>query len=100
MNTTSLIDLTAEKTGQTKAQTEATLEEAFKIIRKTVASGKQVILTDLGTFKTSHVFDRDDINPQAGDPASDVKVVNFLPAQAFRAIVNNRDELTIEPNTW
>jgi len=90
MNTTSLIDLTAEKTGQTKVQTEATLEAAFKIIRETVASGKQVILPDFGTFKTLHVFDRDEINPQAGDPVSDVKIVKFLPAQAFRARVNNR----------
>ena len=90
MNTTILINRTAEETGQTEAQTEATLEAAFKIIRETVASGKQVILPDFGTFKTRHVFDRDEINPQAGDPVSDVKVVNFLPAQAFRARVNNR----------
>lgn len=90
MNTTSLVHLTAKETGQTNAQTEATLEAAFKIIRETVASNKPVILPDFGTFKTRHVFDRDEINPQAGDPVSDVKVVKFLPPQAFRARVNNR----------
>ena len=90
MNTTSLINLTAEETGQSKAQTEATLNAALKIICGTVASGKTVILPDFGTFKTRHVFDRDEINPQAGDPVSDVKVVKFLPAESFRAKVNNR----------
>jgi DNA-binding protein HU-beta len=90
MNTTQLINLTADETGQTKAQTEATLNAALKIICGTVASGKTVILPDFGIFKTRHVFDKDDINPQAGDPVSDVRVVRFLPAESFRARVNNR----------
>ncbi len=90
MNTTSLINLTAEETGQTEAQTAATLEAAFKIIREIVASGKQVILPDFGTFKTRHVFDKDELNPEAGDPVSDVYSVKFLPAESFRAKVNNR----------
>jgi len=90
MNTTSLINLTAEETGQTKAETEATVNAALKIICRAVASGKQVILSDFGTFKARHVFDRDDISPEAGDPVSDVRVVKFLPAQSFRAEVNHR----------
>jgi nucleoid DNA-binding protein len=90
MNTTSLINLTAEETGQTKAQTAATLEAALKIIRVTVASGKPVILPDFGTFKVCHVFDKDEINPEAEDPVSDVRAVKFLPSQTFRAEVNHR----------
>ena len=90
MNTTSLINLTAEQTGQTKAQTEATVNAALEIICRTVASGKPVILPDFGTFKVLHVFDKDDINPQAEDPISDVRVIKFLPAEAFRAEVNHR----------
>lgn len=90
MNTTSLIYLTAEETGQTKGQTAATLEAALKIICGTVASGEAVRLPDFGTFKARHVFDKDEINPEAGDPISDVRVVKFLPAEAFRARVNNR----------
>jgi DNA-binding protein HU-beta len=90
MNKTSLINLTAEETGQSKAQTEATLNAALKIICGCVASGEAVRLPDFGTFEARHISDRDQRNPQAGDPVSDVKVVKFLPAQAFRAIVNNR----------
>jgi DNA-binding protein HU-beta len=90
MSTIQLVDLTAEETGQTKAQTEATLNAALRIICAAVASGKTVILPDFGTFKTRHVFDRDEINPEAGDPVSDVRVIKFLPAPDFRAKVNNR----------
>ncbi len=86
---TSLIDLTAEETGQTKEQTEATLNAALKIIRRTVASGKPVILADFGIFRARHVFEKDR-NPEAGDPVSDVRVVRFFPEPTFRAEVNHR----------
>jgi nucleoid DNA-binding protein len=90
MNTTTLINLTAEETGQSQAQTEATLNAALIIIRRTVASGKEVILPDFGTFKARHIFDKDEINPESGDPASDVRTVKFLPAPVFRAHINHR----------
>ena len=90
MNTTSLINLTAEETGQTKAQTAATLEAALKIIRGTVASGEAVRLPDFGTFEVRHISDKNQRNPQAGDPIDDVMVIRFLPAQVFRAEVNHR----------
>jgi DNA-binding protein HU-beta len=90
MNTTSLINLTAEETGQSKAQTEATVNAALRIIRASVASGKPVVLPDFGTFETRHVFDKDYISPPAGDPISDVRAVKFSPAEAFRKEVNHR----------
>lgn len=90
MNTTSLINLTAEETGQTKAQTEATLKAALKIICGTVASGEAVQLTEIGTFETRHISDRDERNPQAGDPINDVRVVKFSPAEEFWKAVNHR----------
>jgi nucleoid DNA-binding protein len=94
MNTTSLVNLTAEETGQTKAQTkaqtEATLRAALKIISGSVASGEAVRLSAFGTFEARHISDRDNRNPQAGDPIDDVKVVRFLPAEAFRKEVNHR----------
>jgi nucleoid DNA-binding protein len=77
MMTTSLICLTAEETGQTKAQTEATLMAAFKIIRGTVASGEAVRLPDFGTFEARHT------------PGIDIRVVRFLPAESFRKEVND-----------
>jgi DNA-binding protein HU-beta len=90
MNTTSLINLTAEETGQSKAQTEATIKAALKIICGSVASGEAVRLPDFGTFETRHISDKNERNPQEGDPIDDVRVVKFLPAQAFRKLVNHR----------
>jgi DNA-binding protein HU-beta len=90
MNTTSLINLTAEQTGQSKAQTAATLEAALKIIRETVASCEAVELLHFGAFYTRLISDKDERNPQAGDPVNDVRVVKFSPAEAFRKAVNHR----------
>jgi nucleoid DNA-binding protein len=77
MNTETLIDQIAEKTGQSKPQTEATVNEALKIIRGTVASGRAVRLPDFGTFESRYI------------PGIDIKVVKFLPAESFREEVND-----------
>jgi DNA-binding protein HU-beta len=90
MNTTSLVNLIAEETGQTKTQTEATVTAALKIISGVVASGEAVRLPDFGTFEARQISNRDEKNPQAGDPVDDVRVVKFSPAEAFRKEVNHR----------
>jgi nucleoid DNA-binding protein len=90
MNKTMLVMLTAGNTGQTKEQTEATLWTAFDIIRGAVARGETVRLPDFGTFEPRHISDRDQRNPQAGHPIDDVRVIGFLPAEAFRKEVNHR----------
>jgi DNA-binding protein HU-beta len=90
MNVRSLVNLVAEETGQTKKQAEATLEAAFNIIRGCVASGEAVRLSDFGTFEARRISDRDERNPQAGDPIDDVRVVRFSPAESFRKEVNHR----------
>lgn len=90
MNTTSLANLTAEETGQTKAQTEATLRAALKIICGVVASGEAVRLRDFGTFEARWRTAREGRNPETGDkidiPAA--RVAKFSPAKAFREPVN------------
>jgi nucleoid DNA-binding protein len=90
MNTTSLVNLTAEETGQSKEQTAATVKVALNLIRRVVASGEAVRLPDLGTFESRQISDKDERNPQTGDPISDVRVVKFLPSEAFRKEVNHR----------
>jgi nucleoid DNA-binding protein len=90
MNTTSLVNLTAEETGYTEEETAATLNAALKIICGAVASGKAVRLPDFGTFESRHISDRNERNPQAGDPVNDVRIIKFLPSEAFRKEVNHR----------
>ena len=86
MNTTSLVNLTAEETGQT----EATVKAALKIISGVVASGEAVRLRDFGTFEARWRTARQGRNLQTGDtidiPAA--RVVKFLPAKTFREAVN------------
>jgi len=90
MNTTSLVNLTAEETGQTKEQTEATVKAALKIISGVVASGEAVRLREFGTFEPRWRTARPGRNLQTGEtidiPAA--RVVKFLPAKAFREAVN------------
>jgi nucleoid DNA-binding protein len=90
MNTTSLVNLTAEETGQTKAQTEATLRAALKIVCGVVASGEAVRLHEFGTFETRWRSAREGRNLQTGETISipAARVVKFLPAKAFRGAVN------------
>jgi len=89
MNTTILVNLTAEQTGQSKAQTEATLNAALKIICESVASDDPVRLRDFGTFEFLHISNRDERNPQGGDSVDYVKVIKFSPAEAFQKEVND-----------
>jgi nucleoid DNA-binding protein len=90
MNQTMMVNLIVEQTGQTREQTEATVKAALNIIRGSVASGEPVRLPDFGTFEASNISDRNQRNPQAGDPVDDVRVVKFSPAEAFRKEVNHR----------
>ena len=78
MNMTSLINLTADDICLTKVETTAVLTAAFKIICGTVASGEAVRLADFGTFEARHLSDKNQGNPQAGDPIDDVRVVSSL----------------------
>jgi DNA-binding protein HU-beta len=89
MNTTSLIKLIAEETGQTKVQTEATVKAALKIISGVVASGEAVRLPDFGTFEARRISGTAERDPQARYAIDNVRVIRFLPAEEFRKEVNN-----------
>ena len=80
MNTTSLINLTAEETGQTKEQTEATVKAALNIISGVVASGEAVRLRELGTFEARWESAPEGSNADTGEK---IRVVRFSPAEAF-----------------
>jgi DNA-binding protein HU-beta len=90
MNTTSIINLIAEETGQTKEQTGATVKAALNIIRGVVASGEAVRLREFGTFEARWRSARKGRNPDTGDeidiPAT--RVARFSPAKAFREAVD------------
>jgi nucleoid DNA-binding protein len=88
MNVTTLVNLVSENTGQTKQETEATLKEAFNIIRGCVASGEAVRLSDFGIFEACPRSERRR-HPRAADPVDPVREIRFLPAESFRKEVNH-----------
>jgi DNA-binding protein HU-beta len=89
MNQTIMVNLIAEQTGQTKEQTEATVKAALNIIRGSVTSGEPVRLPDFGTFEARRISGRAERDPQARSEIDNVRVVKFLPAEAFRKEVND-----------
>jgi DNA-binding protein HU-beta len=89
MNTRGLVNIIADKTGQTKEQTEATVKATLETIRGVVASGEPVRIPDFGILEVRHTSaDRDESNPQAGDPISFVREIRFSPAKAFQQEVD------------
>ena len=89
MNTRGIVNIIAEKTGQTKEQTEATVKATLETIRGVVASGEPVRIPDFGILEVRHTSaDRDERNLQAGDPISYVREIRFSPAKAFQQKVD------------
>lgn len=66
MNKAELIQALSDKTGQTKADTEKTLNALVETIIDTVADGQEVALIGFGTFKAAHRAAREGRNPATG----------------------------------
>lgn len=66
MNKTQLIDLIAEKSDMSKAQSKAALESILEGIKDSLKEGESVQLIGFGTFKTNHRAARTGRNPQTG----------------------------------
>jgi DNA-binding protein HU-beta len=87
MNTTSLVNLTAEETGQTNAQTEATIKAALEIICGVVASGEAVRLKGFGTFETKWHPPTEEQSPLETLLIPSTKIATFSPAKAFNDLL-------------
>ena len=86
MNKTELIEATAEQTGFSKSQVEATLKAITDTIVASVAKKEQVTLPGFGAWKASERAARVGRNPQTGD---DIKIAattvpTFKAGSAFK----------------
>ncbi|EPZ43212.1 MULTISPECIES: HU family DNA-binding protein [Alicyclobacillus] len=76
MNKQDLINKTAEKTGLTKKDSEATVNAIFETIEEALSAGEKVQIIGFGTFETRARAARSGRNPQTGEvieiPASTV----------------------------
>ena len=85
MNKTELIEVIAERSKTSKAQTTVMLNGLLEILQEAMANGKDVQLVGFGTFSVSERATREGRNPATGEtmtiPAK--KVVKFKPGRAL-----------------
>ncbi len=92
MNKGELIQVIADKTGQTKVATEKTLNTLLETVVDTVAQGQEVALVGFGSFKLAHRSARQGRNPATGE-AINIEAADtpkFVPGAAFKAKVNGK----------
>jgi DNA-binding protein HU-beta len=89
MNKAELVTAIANKTGQTKADTEQTLHALLETIVDQVAQGDSVALVGFGTFKTAHRAAREGRNPATGESLTieASTLPKFVPGAGFKARV-------------
>ncbi len=86
MNKAELIELLAQKTKCTKAQSEVMLDATLEIIQKQVSKGHEVKLVGFGTFSQVQRKAKQGRNPKTGElvkiPATSVP--RFKPGKNFK----------------
>jgi len=91
MNKQELINATAEVTGLTKKDTEATVNAVLDVITEELVSGGEVSLIGFGKFETRQRAARVGHNPQTGEPLNipETKAVGFKVGKALKDAVRN-----------
>ena len=86
-----LVAAMAEKTEQTKKDTEVMLNTLIDVISETLSNGEEVAIAGLGKFEVRERAARNGRNPQTGEaitiPAT--KAVGFKAAKALKDAVKN-----------
>ena len=86
MNKSELIDVIAEKTDQTKADTAKSLDALLEAIETALVNGDRVKLVGFGTFEPHHRATRTGCNPQTGEPIeiAEATLPKFTPGKPFK----------------
>jgi len=92
MNKSELIQALSDKTGQSKADTEKTLNALVETVIDAVADGQEVALIGFGTFKAAHRAAREGRNPATGASIQIEASVQpkFAAGAAFKNKVNGK----------
>ena len=67
MNKRALVDKVAARTGVTKTDTRLMINEVFKVLSETLASGKEISYPGFGTLYVSEVSAHEAFNPLTGE---------------------------------
>ena len=90
MNTTELIAKIAEAHGESKAQAKSIVEDIFKDIVDSAASGAEVSLSGFGKFKVKVTPEREGRNPASGEKIKIAasRKLTFSSAKSVKDILN------------
>jgi DNA-binding protein HU-beta len=82
----------AEQTGQTKKESEGTLQAVLDILQAQVSEGKKVTLPGFGSFVLKSRAARKGRNPQTGEEMQIAasKSPGFTPSKAWKDMVNGK----------
>lgn len=85
-----LINAVAEKTGTTKKDARAVLEQVFEVFEDALVAGQRVPMGDLGRLEVTMRKERNGTNPSTGEsmviPAANV--VKYRPSKNVKELVN------------
>jgi nucleoid DNA-binding protein len=84
VNKTELINRAAELTGDSRAQTQRTIEMTLSTIERALADGESVTVPGFGSWKVRHQSGRVGKNPQTG------KTITIPPHRAARFTAGSR----------
>jgi len=89
MNKTQLIEAVAEKTSQSRAQTERALRALLEVIAEALGKGEAVSLIGFGKFEVKTRSARNGRNPRTGAPIkiAAARVPKFSPGALLRKAV-------------
>ena len=90
MNTTELIAKITEAHGVSKAQAKSIVEDIFKDIVDSAASGAEVLLSGFGKFKVKATPEREGRNPASGEKIKIAasRKLTFSSAKSVKDILN------------
>jgi integration host factor subunit alpha len=90
-----LIEAIAEQNGFTKKKSTETVETILEIIKSTLASGEDVLISGFGKFCVKNKRERRGRNPATGEDMmlAPRRVVTFKCSGKLRGMVNQKSEL-------
>ena len=89
INKNELVELVAEKEHLSKKETKAVLDRAFELMRESLLSGKEVVITNFGTFIIKNRQSRKGTHPRNHTPL----MINGGKAIVFKPSNGLKDEL-------
>ena len=90
LNMQNIIDLLVAKNDISKEEAESFIVELFYLIEKGLATDELTKIKDLGTFKLTHIQEREsvDVNTKEKILIPAHRRVTFVPAQLLKSLVN------------